>query len=97
MSIEYASLDHYDFRELVAKEAKGQAEPEAAAFLRSEAGLRRWANALRELTRELETQFAKRKADAESFQNACLAEGSDADKREWYEYKAEYDRWRAVA
>ncbi len=96
MALDYGSLDHADFRALVAQDARGQATPEAAAFLRSEAGLQRWSDTLRELKKELEAQFGQRAADAQSFQNECFAAGPEG-KREWFEYKAQYDQWRAGA
>lgn len=96
VTMDYGSLDHADFRALVAQDARGQATPEAAAFLRSEKGLQRWSDTLRELKKELEAQFGQRAADAQGFQNQCFAAGQEG-KREWFEYKAQYDQWRAGA
>ncbi len=93
---DYGSLNREDFRRLVADEARGQAPSEFAAFVRTTENLQRWSDALHELNKELETQFMERKADAQVFQNACFRAGSDG-KQEWFEYKAQYDQWRAGA
>ena len=93
---EYAALNNEDFRRLVATDARNQSTPDAAAFLRSGPNLQRWSDALHELNKDLEAQFMERKADAQVFQNACFAAGPEG-KREWFEYKAQYDQWRAGA
>ena len=92
----YASLDHEELKKLAAEDARGQAEPEAAAFLREEANLQKWSDVLHEINKDLEAQFMERKADAQVVQNACFAKGPDG-KREWFEYKAQHDQWRAGA
>lgn len=94
--MDLSTLDHDALRSLVAQEARGKAGPEASAELREEANLQLWSDLLHELNKDLESQFMERKADAQAFQNACFGAGPEG-KREWFEYKAQYDSWRAGA
>jgi hypothetical protein len=83
-----------------------QANVLAAAFVRDEipAGYREQMlapenipalyDALTTLVQDIDSQFAERRASAQDFQNRCHATG---DKQGWFEYKADYDRWRAGA
>jgi hypothetical protein len=79
-----------------AEDARRKASPEASAELRKEENLQLWSDFLHELNKDLESQFMERKADAQAFQNACFNAGPEG-KREWFEYKAQYDQWRAGA
>lgn len=91
--MDLSMLNHDALRSLVAQEARGKASPEASAELREEANLQLWSDILHELNKDLESQFMERKADAQIFQNACFGAGPKG-KREWFEYKAQYDSWR---
>lgn len=51
-------------------------------------------DALTTLASDIEAQFLERKADAGEFKNECYVTG---DKAGWFEYKAQYDAWRAGA
>lgn len=91
-----ATLDHEALRSLVADDARRKASQEASAELRKEENLQLWSDVLHELNKDLESQFMERKADTQAFQNACFGAGPQG-KREWFEYKAQYDAWRAGA
>jgi hypothetical protein len=94
--MDLSTLDHEALRFLVAEDARRKASPEASAELRKEENLQLWSDFLHELNKDLESQFMERKADAQAFQNACFNAGPEG-KREWFEYKAQYDQWRAGA
>jgi hypothetical protein len=97
LSGDIVESDH-PFRGLVVRDAKfrhdDQITPEERAYLRSPGVCEYWKDTLVHLRREMETQFAERKAAAEQFQTECFARGYSG-KADWFEYKAEYDEWRA--
>jgi hypothetical protein len=94
--MDLSTLDHEELRSLVAEEARRKASPDVSAELRMAENLQLWSDLLHELNKDLESQFMERKADAQAFQNACFSAGPEG-KREWFEYKAQYDSWRAGA
>lgn len=83
-------------RDLVARDVRGETSEEERAFLRSPDGLDLWHDALVALNKEIQDQFAKRRADAQAKQQDCLKLGPEG-KAEWFEYKAAWAAWRAVA
>jgi hypothetical protein len=89
--------DH-PFRDLVVRDAKFRHDdlitPEEREYLRSPEVCEHWRDTLIHLRREMEAQFSERKAAAERFQTECFARGYSG-KADWFEYKAEYDEWRA--
>jgi hypothetical protein len=94
--VDLPTPDHDAMRALVADDARRKASPEASAELRKEENLQLWSDVLHELNKDIESQFMERKADAQAFQNARFGAGPEG-KREWFDYKARYDSWRAGA
>ena len=90
------ALSEEEFRELVVTDAKGRATAREQAFLRSAAVVGRWNTALASLNRELQSQFAERRAEAQAYRNRCLRAGPRG-KREWFDYQERYAGWRAGA
>ncbi len=84
------------FEEIVVREAKGQATPEEAAWLKTDENLNEWVRVLQDKRADVEAQFLQRKAEAQDFQNQCHQMGPTG-KSEWFEYKAQYDHWRSGA
>jgi len=86
------------FRDLVIRDLKYRYDdritPEERAYLRSPEVLQEWLDTLKHLRREMQAQFAQRKAAANQFQKECFERGYEG-KRAWFEYKADYDEWRA--
>ncbi len=89
-------LEEHPLRTLAANDARGQTTEEEREYLRSPETVTDWLDALTELGLDLEAQFAERRAEAQAVQTECLDKGPEG-KREWFEYKARYDRWRASA
>jgi hypothetical protein len=90
-SLSYVDPTDEEYRSIIRAELDGDAE--AASYL--EQNIDEWHRGLQELFLDIEAQFAKRKGDALAFQQVCLRE--DRPKREWFDYKAEYDQWRGRA
>ena len=87
------ALSEESFRALVVKDAKGQVSQEERQFLRSPSVLGRWNTVLGSLNRELQSQFAERRAEAQSYRNECMKAGPRA-KQDWFDYQASYESWR---
>jgi hypothetical protein len=96
VTMQRQDMDYETFRRLVADDSRDQVSEAERAFLRAEPNLQRWSDALHEINKDLEAQFMERKADAQVVQNECFAAGPEG-KRRWFEYKAQYDHWRAGA
>ncbi len=86
----------HPLRDMAAADTRGQVTPEEAAHLRQPETVEAWYDALVELKREIDAQFADRNADAQVRQNECFAKGYSG-KQEWFEYKGELDLWKAKA
>lgn len=81
------------FRDLVVSDAEGEVSEEEKEFLRSPSVSGRWNTVLGSLNRELQSQFAERRAQAQAYRNECMKAGPKA-KQDWFDYSAEYERWR---
>ncbi|MBA3473848.1 MAG: hypothetical protein H0T57_11585 [Rubrobacter sp.] len=86
-------LDH-PLKDLAALDAKGQATDEERAILREDVFA--FDDAVAQLRRDLQSQFAQRNADADEYKNECLRLGYTG-KAQWFEYKADLRRWKANA
>lgn len=89
-------LSEESFRELVVNDTKGKVSEEEKQFLRSPSVLGRWNAVLGSLNRELQSQFAERRAEAQSYRNECMKAGPKA-KQDWFDYRARYESWRGGA
>ncbi len=90
------ALSEESFRDLVVNDAKGKVSEEEKRFLRSPSVLGRWNTVLGSLNRELQSQFAERRAEAQSYRNECMKAGPKA-KQDWFDYQAGYESWRGGA
>lgn len=90
------ALSEESFRDLVVNDAKGKVSEEEKQFLRSPSVLGRWNAVLGSLNRELQSQFAERRAEAQSYRNECMKAGPKA-KQDWFDYRARYESWRGGA
>lgn len=79
------------YRALLSADLEGNTV--ATAYL--EQDVEEWYAGLVALLQDLESQFSKRKADAATFQNEC--HHRSGGKKEWFDYKADYDHWRGSA
>ncbi|MAG67096.1 MAG: hypothetical protein CMK74_14700 [Pseudomonadales bacterium] len=82
--------------EIARDELKNKASSEEALWLRSEEGVPLWKEALIVFKRELEHQFAARKSELTTYQQACWARGG-AGKKDYFKEKALHDEWRNQA
>lgn len=86
--------DHFD--DLVNKDVRGFLDAETSELLREPEYAERWYNSLLVLKKSVEAQLTTNKAEQGEKHNECMKKGP-AGKREWFEYKAQADRWRSGA
>jgi hypothetical protein len=82
------------FEEAVQHDIQGRASDGQAALLLSKA--QEWLDALIDVKRNVELQFARRRAEIKEFQQACLSQGPEA-KSAYFQHKTDYESWRAKA
>lgn len=82
--------------DIVRAELRGETSSETAEWLRRE-GLGYWIQELNAVKKDIEAQFAERKAEAAAKHVACLKMLQDEGKQAWHEYEVDYLRWRKRA
>ena len=81
-------------RALTEADLRGESPPSVRAYLVEHAD--EWCDTLGDLLSDVNAQLQQRKAEAQVKQNECHAMPSEAGgKREWFEYRGEYESWRA--
>jgi hypothetical protein len=83
-------LDDAGYRRVLVADLRG--DERATKYLEQDLG--EWLSGLTSLHQDLEAQFASRKGNAITFQNECV---QHRKKQEWFDYKADYERWRGGA
>lgn len=92
----FTDLTDDTFEDIVNKDVRGVLDPDSSARLRDPIIVDRWYNKLLVLKRSVEAQLAANGAERSERHRDFMAKGT-VGKQEWFDYKAQADRWRASA
>lgn len=85
-----------EFIDVINADIRGTLDTDDAAWLRAPDNVEHWYQALCSMKTDVESQLTQKRAEVMSKQSECLAKG-DAGRQEWFDFKAESERWRAGA
>jgi hypothetical protein len=88
--------DREAFKYLAQRDTRGEASDFARVYLESAGVIEQYVTVLGDITKDIDTQLAERKAMLDTKHNELVEQGN-AGKQEWFREKAAYGRWRGGA